>query len=98
MGNLINFLQRLKSLTSSFQVRRSFTRLHALSQRADVSDLLSVDDLVAVDEGQVGFGRHKRLTAETLKVLRAFLRDQVLQGQRSRDRSAGNANNTHLIT
>lgn len=57
------------------------TCLHALSQRAHVRDLLSVDDLVAVDEGQVGFGRHKCLTAETFKVLGTFLRHQVLQGQ-----------------
>lgn len=57
------------------------TCLHALGQRAHVRDLLSVDDLVAVDEGQVGFGRHKRLTAETFEVLGTFLRHQVLQGQ-----------------
>lgn len=74
------------------------TGLHALGQRADVSDLLAVDDLVAVDEGQVGFGRHKRLTAETLKILGTFLRHQVLQGQRSRDQSDKHADNTHLIT
>lgn len=71
-------------------IMSTLTCLHALSQRAHVSDLLGVDDLVAVDEGQVGFGRHKCLTAETLKVFRAFLRHQVLQRQRSCDQSADN--------
>lgn len=78
--------------------RDPITRFHALGQRADVSDLLCVDDLVAVDEGQVGFGRHKRLTAETLKILCAFLSHQVLQVQRSRDQSAGHAGTIHLTT
>lgn len=54
------------------------TCLHALGQRADVSDLLRVDQLVAVDEGQVGLWRHKRLAAETLKVLATLLCHQVL--------------------
>lgn len=77
---------------------QSPTCLHALSQRADMSDLLGVDDLVAVDEGQVGFWRHERLTAETFKVLGAFFCHQVLQEQRSCDQSAQGAGDKHLIT
>ena len=43
-----------------------------------MGDLLRVDDLVAVDEGQVGLWRDVRLPAKTLKVLCALLRHQVL--------------------
>lgn len=57
----------------------SLTCLHTLSQSADMSDLLCVDDLVAVDEGQVGFGRHEHSAAETLKILCTFFSHQVLQ-------------------
>lgn len=74
----------------------TLTCLHALGQHADASDLLSVDDLVAVDEGQVGLGRHKRLTAETLKVLHTFLRHQVLKRQRSCDQSPNHPDQAHL--
>lgn len=66
---------------------RFHTCLHAFCQCADMSDLLRVDDLVDVDERQVGFGRHERLATETLKVLATFLCNQVLEGERSYDES-----------
>lgn len=73
------------------------TCLHALSQHADTCNLLGIDNLVAVDEGQVRFGRHIRLAAETLKILHTFLCHHILQGQRSYDQSDKTHMNSNMM-
>lgn len=74
--------------------RSSLTRLHALGQRADMGDLLGVDDLVAVDEGQVRLWRHKCLPTESLEVFGAFLRHHVLNERHgSCDQTARHSDN-----